>query len=388
MMKERLKEISGDWLIEAKRARQRRREINAFRDPRRVAIANQYPLTQQQQEQIDELFRNNYGQTVDYVWHRNYAAHAGRFDCRFIPGILYIPEFEAFANQDKSYVTACNDKNFLGLIASAVGVTMPGTIVSCTNGILRDGENKLITPVAAESLVNRAKPCFFKPTTNSSSGKGCRIIREDDSVRFTRNALVLGGTGTTLGENDFSVQDLITCHESIQALYAGSVNTFRIISYLWKGGIEVMPAIIRIGRGGKYLDNAHQGGMFCAVHEDGSMGEWAVTEFNEQFKEHPDTHTVFASHHLEYVDRIIRAAKRMHAAIPQLGVVNWDFTLDEGGNPVLIEANCNNGSIWLPQMAHGVGVFGERTAEVLQWIRFMKKLRPHERPRFVGGYVE
>jgi D-alanine-D-alanine ligase-like ATP-grasp enzyme len=78
----------------------------------------------------------------------------------------------------------------------------------------------------------------------------------------------------------------------------------------------------------------------------------------------------------------------MHAAIPQLGVVNWDFTIDPAGNPVLIEANCKNGSVWLPQMAHGVAAFGERTAEVLQWLRFMKKLRPHERVHYVGGYTD
>lgn len=184
------------------------------------------------------------------------------------------------------------------------------------------------------------------------------------------------------------VQRLLVCHETIRALYAGSVNSFRVITYLWKGQVEVMPLIIRIGQGGHYLDNAHQGGMFCAVYDDGTMGNHAVTEFNDQFKEHPDTHIVFATHRIAHINKVITAAKRMHAAIPQLGVVNWDFTVDEGGEPVLIEANCANGSVWLPQMAHGVGAFGERTAEVLQWLRFMKRLKPGERERFVGGWME
>ncbi|MBO7303945.1 MAG: hypothetical protein J6V09_01820 [Clostridia bacterium] len=68
----------------------------------------------------------------------------------------------------------------------------------------------------------------------------------------------------------------------------------------------------------------------------------------------------------------------MQMAIPQAAVVNWDFTINEDGEPVLIEANMKNdtqaGSIWLPQMAHGKGAFGENTAKVLQYIRRAKKM--------------
>ena len=136
------------------------------------------------------------------------------------------------------------------------------------------------------------------------------------------------------------------------------------------------------------MDNAHQGGVFCAIYEDGSMGKMAMTEFNDHYLEHPDTHVRFELHRISHVDRVLDAAKRLHSAIPQLGVVNWDFTIDDCGEPVLIEANCKNGGIWVSQMAHGVGAFGERTAEVLKWLRFMKKLKPHERIHYVGGSTD
>ena len=388
MIQQKIKTFGQDILTDLKLTRKKKREIRAFRDPRRVAIASQFTLTKEQKEQIDTLFIENYGQKVDYVWHRNYAAHTGQFDYRFLPGSLYIPEFEAFENQDKNFVQACSDKNFIGLIARAVGIRMPRTIVSCTNGVLRDGENRIITPAMAEDLVHQHGESFLKPTVNSSSGKGCRILREEDGARFDRNSIYLSHLDLLGGKNDFTVQELIKCHDSIRTLYAGSVNSFRIISYFWKGKIEIMPIIIRMGRGGKHLDNAHQGGMFCAVNNDGTMGSLAVTEFYDRFSEHPDTHTVFAKHHIDHLDRVIEAAQRMHAAIPQIGVVNWDFTIDADGEPVLIEANCENGSVWLPQMAHGLGAFLERTPEVLQWLRFMKKLRPHERPQYAGGYCE
>ena len=40
---------------------------------------------------------------------------------------------------------------------------------------------------------------------------------------------------------------------------------------------------------------------------------------------------------IENFERLISAAEKMHYAIPQIGVINWDFTLNEEGEPVLIE---------------------------------------------------
>ena len=78
----------------------------------------------------------------------------------------------------------------------------------------------------------------------------------------------------------------------------------------------------------------------------------------------------------------------MQETVPQLGVVNWDFTIDQEGDPILIEANCHDGSVWLPQMAHGAGAFGDKTAEVLSWLRFMNRLKPHQRKPYVGGWMD
>ena len=75
----------------------------------------------------------------------------------------------------------------------------------------------------------------------------------------------------------------------------------------------------------------------------------------------------------------------MAQSLPEIGVGNCDFTLDKNDNPVLIEANIDGGSIWLTQMASGVGCFGERTAEVMGWIRKMRKIKPTEYSAYVCG---
>lgn len=363
----------------------RRHEQRGQKDKRRLAISRQYPLSKEQKEKIDDFFHSNYGEKIGYSWHQNYAAHSGKFDYKFFPELLYIPEFETFQNHNTGVVAAFADKNLLPLAAAAANVKMPRTIVSCANGVLRDGDNSVITSEMAKELVMKQGNCFSKPTIDSCSGRGCMRVDNPKSISLSHNTLKISDMNGGGYKNNFVIQELVTCHDSIRELYAGSVNTFRVISYLWKEQIELMPIIIRIGQGGHYLDNAHQGGMFCAVYNDGTMGHHAMTEFNVQYTEHPDTHVRFETHKIAHIDKLIAAAKRMHSVIPQIGVVNWDFTINAEGEPVLIEANTKGGSIWLPQMAHGVGAFGERTAEVLQWLRFMKKLSPNQRKQYSGG---
>lgn len=365
-----------------------RNEIQKFKDPRRREIANQYPLSKEQQEQIDELYVTNYGEKIDYVWHQNYAAHANKFDYRFFPELLFIPEFEKFQNQNSAANRLMSDKNFLPIVAKSAGVKMPRTIISCTNGILRDADNHILTNTTSAELLSKYQRFFVKPTTGSCSGKSCKLITESDGFDLQDNILIIDKNKGVGYSHNFVVQEVIKTHNTISALHPESVNTFRIITYLWNEMVEVMPVILRIGRGKNNVDNAHAGGMFIAVHPNGSLGDHAVTEFNQQFTEHPDSGVVSKNHAIASYDKMVNAAKRMHEMVPQIGVVNWDFTVGTEGDPILIEANIGGGSIWLPQMAHGVGAFGEHTAEVLQWLRFMKSLKPSNRKGFVYGKME
>lgn len=186
-------------------------------------------------------------------------------------------------------------------------------------------------------------------------------------------------------KKDFVVQERLVCHESIRAIYPGSVNTFRVISYIWHNEIKIMPVIMRIGQGGGVVDNAHAGGMFVSVSNDGRLGKIAMTEFNDKYQKHPDTGLVFENHQIYNFDKLLQSVRRIHSFVTQIGVVNWDFTIDQDGELVLLEANVENGGIWVIEMAHGKGPFGEDTAEVLRWIRFMERLPKSKRKEYCYG---
>lgn len=368
----------------------RQRKKNAkkkFDDPKRVAIYSKIELTKEQKTEIDKLYLQNYGKKIPYVWHRHYTAYTGKFDAKYFPELLYAPLFEKFMTQENEYAKVFTDKNTLSIFARGVGVKMPKEVISSSRAVIKNDNFENVSLQQAEEILKDIGQVFIKPSEDSNSGKGCFVADFNNGIdqlsKKTAKQILL-----EIGEN-FTVQERVKCHESISQIYDGSVNTMRIISYWWRGELKFFPVIMRIGSGGAYLDNAHAGGMFIAVDDDGTLHKKAFTEFKMEFEEHPDSKLRFEGHKISHMDRVFESVKKMHVCIPQVGVVNWDFTIDEDGCPVLIEANMNNGrqcgSIWLMEMAHGCGAFKENTEEVLKWVAKLEKLPKSKRKNYKFG---
>lgn len=358
-------------------------EKKKFRDKRRVEICNSTKLSQEQIDSVEKLYKNNYGKKIPLTWHKSYTAYTGKFDKYYFPEILYIPEFERYMNYNQSLANVLEDKNLLYVFAKASNVRMPRMYLSCQAGIYKDAENKVLDFEKACALISNIGVCFAKPSIGTDSGRGCEVyclVNGTDTKSGKTSDMLL----KDLGKN-FTIQERLVCHESIRKIYDGSVNTFRIMTYRWKNQIIVAPIIMRIGRGGSYLDNAHAGGMFIALSDDGTLHKTAFTEFKEEFVEHPDSKLKFEGYRIPLLPNVVDAVKRMHYSLPAIGVINWDMTLDESGQPVLIEANVNGGSIWLFQMAHGCGVFGERTPEILRWLHKMNETKYSDRAQYYFG---
>lgn len=388
MLRRKLKWFLHNAIEKRKINKLRHHEIKKFKDKRRRAIYEKVQLSEEQIKKIDDFYLKNYGEKVPYIWHRHFTAFTGNFDEKYVPELLYGPEFEHFMSQYTEYAKTFTDKNVLQFLANGAGVKMPSTYLSGVKGALRDAENRFVSKEEAKNLLSDLGEAFVKPSVDSSSGRGCFLVNFKDGMDLISGKKIDEIFGS-LGK-DFIVQERLKCHPSISKIYAGSVNTFRVITYRWRERILRFPVIMRIGSGGAYLDNAHAGGMFIAVSDEGVLHKTAFTEFKKEFTIHPDSGTVFDGYKIDLFPRVLEAAERLHMALPQIGVVNWDFTIDDKGEPILIEANMRNGkqsgSIWLVEMAHGSGAFGENTAEVLRWLRLMKKTPKEKRYLYEFGY--
>lgn len=357
-----------------------------FNQPERVKIQKTVKLTQKQKQAIDDLYINNYGKKIPYTWHQHYTAYTGRFDEKYMPELIYFPEFERYMNVRRAYITAFEDKNILPFLSVYADVKTPDVLFSNIWGLIKNSNNEILSNDEFLKQISDLGKCFVKPSIDTSSGRGCCVLDIHGGIDINSNRQV-NEMLAEIGDN-WIIQKCIICHESVKKLHSNSVNTFRIMTYRWKDSIYHVPIIMRIGQGGSNLDNAHAGGMFIAVDDDGSFHDTAFTEFNVQFKVHPDSKIVFKDYKIDLLPEVIKAAELCHSLIPQLGIVNWDFTLDEKGNPLLIEANICGGSIWLFEMAHGKGIFGNKTEEVLNWMRFMRSLKPSERSKYSFGKMK
>lgn len=362
-------------------------EIKKIKSPARVAIYKDVVFTAEQKAKIDKLYKENYGKKIPYEWHRNYTAYTGKFDEKYFPEVLYTVVFERAMTPKMEYSQTFSDKNILSVFTKGAGIKTPQEFITCSSGLLRDSSYKLIQIDEAVEILKDAGEVFLKPTVDSSSGRGCLLANFtngiDQNTTKSVKEILLG-----MGEN-FTAQKKIKCDKSIAEIYGNSVNTFRVITYRWKDKIYSMPVIMRIGQGGAFLDNAHAGGMFIAVDDDGTLHETAFTEFKKTFTSHPTTNFVFKGHKISNFDKVLESAIYMHGLISQVGVVNWDFTIDEDGDPLLIEANMctprQTGSIWLVQMAHGKGAFGENTADILKWVSKVEKAPQSKRKKMAFG---
>lgn len=127
------------------------------------------------------------------------------------------------------------------------------------------------------------------------------------------------------GKMDIAIQECVKPAESLKSIYPYAINTFRIMTYILDEKIYACPAVLRIGRNGKRLDNAHAGGMFVGVSPNGQLAECAYTESGEHSTSSSRLPTQYSMvfSKIERVPLLVDACKKMHAITPQLGTISW-----------------------------------------------------------------
>lgn len=66
--------------------------------------------------------------------------------------------------------------------------------------------------------------------------------------------------------------------------------------------------------------------------------------------------------------KAIRATERLHSHFSQVGMISWDIVVDHNGMVNVVEMDLDSQSVWLSQMANGIGAFGANAESILKWI--------------------
>lgn len=134
------------------------------------------------------------------------------------------------------------------------------------------------------------------------------------------------------------LEERIKQNKEIAYIYPNSINTIRVVTININGKVSVPFVAIRIGNGGRVVDNFNNGGMFTVVDEDGVIRKPAINKENEVFDNHPFTGTPIVGFKIPMYEKIIEQCKQMATIIPEVGYVGWDMTVTDKGIDV-VEGN-------------------------------------------------
>ena len=245
------------------------------------------------------------------------------------------------------------------------GVKAPEMLIVNTDGMLWKADGTIVDVKQASNDLKDVGEVIIKPTIDTMGAKGVGLYLFVDGIDCR--------SGKTIEQvikqyrSNFIIQKRVVNHETIRKLYPESINTFRIITFLTRDGIRTAPVTMRIGVGGKFVDN---GGIFIGVSNTGMLNKEGFSKKHiQRYTAHPDSGVVFNGYRIEGVEKVLSAATKLHSMLPQLKMLSWDMTLDQDGNVMIIEVNTTAQSVWFPQMVTGKSIFGEYTGDMLELIK-------------------
>ncbi len=172
---------------------------------------------------------------------------------------------------------------------------------------------------------------FMAKPDNGLCGKGIEMI---DSKGKDLKELYEG----FINNKQLLLEERIKQNKEIASIYPNSINTIRVVTININGKVSVPFVAIRIGNGGRVVDNFNNGGMFTIVDEDGVIRKPAINKENEVFDNHPFTGTPIVGFKIPMYEKIIEQCKQMATIIPEVGYVGWDMTVTDKGIDV-VEGN-------------------------------------------------
>ena len=175
------------------------------------------------------------------------------------------------------------DKNMFPFFCGKENV--PETVLCRMNGGPILDSNLMPITMDIENYFDNRTNLIIKPSVGSSSGIGVHLFEfsKNESAYISKK----NGTKLTLDflnkyNDNFVLQKAIVQHKDIAMFNSTSVNTLRIAVYRsWKDETpHVLASIMRVGRSGEFVDNAHAGGMYVGIDvSDGKVGD----KFFDQF---------------------------------------------------------------------------------------------------------
>ena len=153
----------------------------------------------------------------------------------------------------------------------------------------------------------------------------------------------------------FIAEELIKQSEALAKFHPQSVNTLRLNTIRCKDSIVVWQCILRYGIGSNVVDNAHFGGCFSAIDDNGYA--FAAGDVKRhKYTVHPDSGVPLTGFKVPDWEQACEMVRHLATEVGGLRYIGWDLAHTDKGW-ILVEANTSPGI--LPPMVTGKGVAKE-----------------------------
>lgn len=319
------------------------------------------PLTKAEREEIDAFWAPYMtpevrDRLVDYRYYEVFKStiKEGERLCDYIPdSFFYLFIDEYFTNPQHS--SPFDDKNLYDLLF--YDIDRPTTVFRKVKDLLLDRDYNMLTFDQVMAKVKEYGEVILKVAKFSSGGHGIFFWNaeknsENELKQFLQN-------------NTFVVcQEIIKQHAILDELNPTSLNTLRLMTFIFKGKLYMPSNAIRFGLYGQKTDNINSGGLACGLEPDGRFKDIAYDINIRPYNVHPGNGKPFSEYKIPNFDKcvdIVTSLAKKFYMFSQL--ISWDIAIDKNGNPKIIEFNVSSG-INFHQVCNGP-LFGELTQDVL-----------------------
>lgn len=190
-----------------------------------------------------------------------------------------------------------------------------------------------------EEFCARKKKIIIKPL-RKDSGVGVAVFTYGESE---------------LPDYPFIAEEIIRQSDALAKFHPSSVNTLRLNTIRCKDEVVVWQCILRYGRSGNVVDNAHFGGCFSVIDDNG----YAIAAGDvkrHKYTVHPDTGVALTGFKVPDWEKACELVKTLATKVGGLRYIGWDLAHTDKGW-ILVEANTQPGI--LSPAVTGIGVAKE-----------------------------
>lgn len=303
-----------------------------------------------------------YGIKPAKMWYQIFSDRDKKFDPRYIPDDLWygkiVPYFSNTQFRRFGEDKCMHYKFFDDLLR-------PKTIAKNMAGVFYDDKMQIIDKNKAIDLCMDYDGEFLvKPSIDSGEGRLIRFFNNDNKSRKNIEEAI-----DDLKAN-FIFQESVKQNNELKRLNPSSLNTIRLVTFLFEGDVYILSSILRIGGRGSKVDNIGAGGFACHINDDGRLDYRGVNRKAEWVSVGHDD-ILFKDIVVPAYEKIIAIVKQKHKTLPHFKLIGWDFSVNDSNLPVFIEYNTCPGS---NQITCGP-TFGDLTDKVLDEVFVKKSLK-------------